>query len=119
MGEVFLGKVNCQRDAIGCLLMIASQLQIHPSCLLAENGSGPFKFVSLLAGKLSFASRGRWGDPQQERLCFLVSMCSQSGSCSSCSPSSAQQCTVVVSSTQRPAAPPAPLLGLLVVGCLW
>lgn len=44
------------------LWFVASQLQIKPSCLLFENGSGPLNYVPFADRRDSFISREHWRD---------------------------------------------------------
>ena len=47
---------------------IASQLQIHPRCLLCENRSGPFQHFSLPAGTKTLSIEGAGETLQGERV---------------------------------------------------
>lgn len=79
------------------LALIALLLQIHPSCLQAENGSGPFKFSFLASWQAqAWPVEGAGETMRPGRVLLPGSMCSQAGFCSTCSLSSAWllQCTV-------------------------
>lgn len=79
---------------------ITSLLQIHPICLLYENGSGPLKYFFFASWHWSFLSRRHWRDMAGgKEFHFLVSVFSVGGSHGTDSSSSAGS-----SSAESPAA---------------
>lgn len=59
------------------MLMMASQLPMHPSCLLGENGSGPFKFPPVQLARQASPAEGAVRPTRQGRPPLPAAMCSQ------------------------------------------